>query len=170
MSFTVVSIIMVHVTRWCVVVPSSCTLSPDSLKSYNIIVCIFLHAFILRNIKTSMVSYLPRIFFYSSPGYVYTALATFFHIYPVYVSIEYQVIYTPHFQHNKLSPESAFYVCVDSHLCSLLISLLSVLSYALFKHCWRQKIQIYNCGTWRQLYHSNFIFASIDLFILNWLC
>ena len=130
----------------------------------------FLAHFILRNIKTSMVSYLPRICFYSSTGYVYTALATWLHSYPLYASIEYQLMYPPHFQHNQLSPEYVLYICVDSHLCSLSISLLGGLSYVLLKHCWRQKIQIYNCGTWRQLYHSNCIFASIDLFILNWLC
>ena len=61
----------------CIGVLSYCILYPDFPESYNHIILMFLHNFILSNIQSFMFLYIPMIFFYISPGYVYTVLPTY---------------------------------------------------------------------------------------------
>ena len=78
-----------------------------------------------------------------------------------------QVIYLPCCQHTHFYPESTFYACVDSSLCSSSMSLVYVLSSAWLNQCWRHKIWIYNYGAWRQWFNSNLLHQFIYLFHIS---
>ena len=96
--FIVILYRIVYVTICLVVVTSFCTLSPDSPESCKLIIYILLHVCNIRNIQSSKVLYLPRIYFYILPGY-----------------------YPPCFQHGAISPQNIF-IYPPYRLCIIYVS------------------------------------------------
>ena len=108
-------------------------------------------------------------YIYSSPGYVSIDIQV---IYPLYlqhssISSQNMFLYISYVfcQHNQFSPESDLYACIDLSLCLSWISFLDVLSFIWLNQCCRHKMWIYNCGTLIQLLKSNFMSASIYIFL-----